>query len=126
MNEQAKQAIIEQFHIWNRALATGDAEQVARLYGPDAVLLPTVSNRIRSDHAGIKDYFEHFLTKQPQGELEESHVRRYGELAIHSGAYLFTMGATGDKVRARFTFIYRETADGWHIIEHHSSAMPEG
>lgn len=125
MNEQEKQAIIDQFYRWNEALGSGDPDKVAGLYGPDAVLLPTISNKIRTDYEGIRAYFEFFQTRQPQGELEESHVRAYGDIAIHSGAYRFTMGATGDKVRARFTFIYRKEGDDWVIIEQHSSAMPE-
>jgi len=34
-----------------------DADKVTANYAPDAVLLATVSNRPRTDSAGIKDYF---------------------------------------------------------------------
>ena len=33
-------------------LQTGDPEIVASMYAPDGVLLPTVSNKVRTDHAG--------------------------------------------------------------------------
>ncbi len=36
------------FDKWNAALQTGDAKQVAALYAPGGVLLPTVSNRVRT------------------------------------------------------------------------------
>ncbi|WP_205849190.1 SgcJ/EcaC family oxidoreductase [Natronospirillum operosum] len=120
------QTIRNLFNDWNQALASGDPEQVAALYADDAVLLPTVSNRVRTDRAGIRDYFIDFLQLQPQGEIQESHVRVHGDLALHSGVYLFTMGADNSQVWARFTFVYRSRQDQWEIIEQHSSAMPEG
>ena len=41
-----------QFDRWNSALQTGDPEIVASLYADDGVLLPTVSNQVRTCHAG--------------------------------------------------------------------------
>lgn len=43
--------VADQFNIWNAALQTGDPNKVASLYAPDGVLLPTVSNVVRKDHA---------------------------------------------------------------------------
>ncbi len=115
------------FDSWNAALATGDARAVADLYAPDAVLLPTISNRPRTDRAGIIDYFEEFLQAKPQGRITQSHLRRLGDLGGHSGVYIFAL--TGPRGRheaaARFTFVYRRDPEGWRIIEHHSSLMPE-
>ena len=36
------------------------------------------------------------------------------------------MGATGKKVRGRYTFIYVFEDGEWKISHHHSSVMPEG
>jgi hypothetical protein len=37
------------------------------------------------------------------------------------------MGTTGDKVKARYSFMYVQDDDGkWKIGHHHSSQMPEG
>ena len=44
--------VADQFDRWNSALQTGDPETVASLYADDGVLLPTVSNKVRTDHAG--------------------------------------------------------------------------
>jgi uncharacterized protein (TIGR02246 family) len=49
--------VAAQFDRWNSALQTGDPEKVASLYAPDGVLLPTVSNKVRPDHATKVDYF---------------------------------------------------------------------
>ena len=116
--------ITQLFNNWNQALQTGDPKQVASLYHPEAVLLPTVSNQVRHNHAEIEDYFVHFLAKGPQGTLNEQNIRIFGDLAINSGVYTFQFN-DDSRVQARYTFVYRRQADGWLIIEHHSSAMPE-
>ena len=45
------------FDEWNNALQTKDPEQVANLYAGNAILLTTMSNRVRHTHKEIKDYF---------------------------------------------------------------------
>ncbi|MGC6425420.1 MAG: SgcJ/EcaC family oxidoreductase [Akkermansiaceae bacterium] len=123
MNENE---ILALFDRWNEALQTGDPKLVAALYdGTNGVLLPTVSNQVRHNHEEIEDYFVHFLAKGPKGVIDESNVRIFGDLAINSGIYTFTF-ANGDKVQARFTYLYKKAGDDWLIVEHHSSAMPEG
>ena len=112
------------FDEWNSALQTGDPKSVASLYATDAILLPTVSNQVRHNHQEIEDYFVHFLAKGPQGKIDESNVRIFGDLSINSGVYTFTF-KDGASVQARFTYVYRWSGQRWMIIEHHSSAMPE-
>jgi hypothetical protein len=64
---------------------------IGALYAPDAVLLPTLSPKIRTDHDGIVDYFEHFLAKNPSGERTRSVVEvPDGTTAIDTGLYRFT------------------------------------
>jgi hypothetical protein len=36
------------------------------------------------------------------------------------------MGATGDKVLARYSYVYTYEDGDWKIAHHHSSVMPEG
>ncbi len=112
------------FDKWNHALQTGEPKKVAALYENNAILLPTVSNQVRHNHAEIEDYFVHFLAKGPVGEIDEANVRIFGELAINSGIYTFTF-KDGGVVQARFTFVYRWNGENWMIVEHHSSQMPE-
>ena len=45
------------FDLWNAALATLNAENVASLYAHDGVLLATLSNEVRPTHEKIEDYF---------------------------------------------------------------------
>ncbi|MBP7829819.1 MAG: SgcJ/EcaC family oxidoreductase [Kiritimatiellae bacterium] len=116
------------FDQWDAALRTGDPDTVVALYAEDAVLLPTLSGRVRVGPEGIRDYFVHFLEKQPAGVITESHLRRFGDLAIRSGLYTFTLTDPDGIVRevdARFTFVYRLQDGRWRIVEHHSSLRPE-
>lgn len=112
------------FDEWNSALQTGNPKNVVALYASDAILLPTVSNKVRHNHAEIEDYFVHFLAKGPQGIIDESNMRIFGDIAINSGIYTFTF-KDGVSIQARFTYVYQWNGQRWMIIEHHSSAMPE-
>ena len=117
--------ILALFEQWNAALQTGDPKQVVSLYETNAILLPTVSNQVRHNHAEIEDYFVNFLAKGPVGKIDESNVRSFGDIAINSGVYTFSF-KDGAQVQARFSYVYRWNGQAWKIIEHHSSAMPEG
>ena len=124
-----EQQILPLFDEWNAAIQSGNPDQVVALYATDGILIPTVSNQIRHNHAEIRDYFAHFLVLEPVATLDEHHVREFGELAINSGIYTFRFanpleGVNG--VTARYTFVYQWRGGRWLIIEHHSSRMPEG
>ncbi|TDB80425.1 SgcJ/EcaC family oxidoreductase [Micromonospora sp. KC721] len=122
-----KATIANLFTQWNAALATGDPNVVADRYANDAVLLPTVSNQVRTNRAQIVDYFVHFLEKKPHGEIKQSYINILDEnSAIDTGVYVFTLAATGQQVEARYTYVYELRNGEWKIVNHHSSAMPEG
>ncbi|KAL7558349.1 hypothetical protein ACA910_004014 [Epithemia clementina (nom. ined.)] len=130
MPESGKDQITEEecrglFNLWNDALATLDSDTVAKRYAKNAVLLPTVSDVPRTDYASIKDYFDIFLKLKPHGVILESFVTIGDGWCKDVGIYEFTMGSTGDKVRARYSFVYIKEDDEWKISHQHSSAMPE-
>ena len=112
------------FDEWNNALQTGNPKNVAALYATNGILLPTVSNQVRHNHAEIEDYFVNFLAKGPSGKIDEANIRTFGDVAINSGVYTFTF-KDGAVVQARYTFVYRWDGQRWLIVEHHSSQMPE-
>lgn len=124
-----QQEIAALFERWNASLATHDADKVTTNYAPDAVLLPTVSNQPRTDTASIKDYFVHFLERNPQGTIDSRTIRIGCNTATDVGTYTFKLSGqtpgTTETVKARYSFMY-ELRDGkWFIVHHHSSAMPE-
>ena len=75
------------FTRWNDALATEDPVQVAKLYSKNAVLLPTVSDRPRTDYQGIRDYFVDFLKKKPQGVIVKDNIMIGNGFAKDAGVY---------------------------------------
>ena len=109
---------------WNLALQTEDAKKVVELYSSSAILIPTISNKVRHNHREIEDYFIYFLSKGPSFKIDESNIRLFKSLAVNSGIYTATF-KDGSSVKARFTFVYQYISDRWLIIEHHSSMMPE-
>jgi conserved hypothetical protein len=113
------------FSLWNDALATLNSDKVAKRYAKDAVLLPTVSDIPRTDYKSIKNYFDSFLQKKPQGVILESFPSVGKGWCKDVGIYEFTMGADGSKVKARYTFVYVFEDGEWKISHHHSSIMPE-
>lgn len=95
----------------------------------DGVLLPTVSNQVRTSRSSIVAYFTQFLKLKPYGTIDQSIVRDLGNgYAANSGIYTFRLtpetGVT-KTVQARYSFIYKWVNGDWKIVEHHSSAMPE-
>ncbi|MBX8487938.1 SgcJ/EcaC family oxidoreductase [Pseudomonas cichorii] len=117
------------FDRWNNALKTGNPQTVVSLYAPNAILQPTVSNKVRATPAEITDYFDHFLALKPVGEINYREIRRLSpDAAMDSGVYTFTLTAADgkkSKVQARYTFLYERVGGQWKILNHHSSAMPE-
>jgi uncharacterized protein (TIGR02246 family) len=127
--DAADREIAGLFDRWNQALMTGDAAKVTALYSSNAVLQPTVSNRVRATSADIQDYFDHFLALKPSGEINYREIRHLGpDTALDSGVYSFHVtdaAGTSSTVQARYTFLYSKVDGQWRILNHHSSAMPE-
>ncbi|ELP71240.1 SgcJ/EcaC family oxidoreductase [Streptomyces turgidiscabies] len=126
-----KKQIAALFDGWNKTLQTGDSKKVTARYAKDAVLLPTVSNKIRTNPAEITDYFDHFLENKPVGKKIKSYINILDDnSAIDAGSYYFilTDPKTGEKKRvdARYTYEYEKRGGQWLIVNHHSSMMPEG
>jgi uncharacterized protein (TIGR02246 family) len=122
-------AVEAQFARFNKAWATLNPDTVTRLFSKDAVLLATVSNTPRTDHAGIRDYFVSFLKNRPVGSIDTSNVRLGCNMASRTGTWTvqLTNPETGavTPVKARYSFIYRYEKGDWKIQHLHSSMMPE-
>lgn len=112
------------FDRWNNSLATLDPTKVTANYAPNGVLLPTVSNTPRTNHDEIKAYFVDFLKKEPQGVVDQRIVKIGCNVAQDVGTYTFTFKG-GQKVSARYTYVYEFKDGDWRIAHHHSSVMPE-
>ncbi len=121
-------AVEAQFDKFNAAWATKNPDTVTALFGKDAVLLATVSNKPRTDAAGIRDYFVKFLQNSPVGTITSSTVDLGCNMATRVGTWTVTFtDAAGAKtdVLARYTFIYKYEGGKWMIDHLHSSMLPE-
>lgn len=124
----SKAEIAALFDEWNATLQTGGPNDMALLYAEDGVLLPTVSNEVRSNRVEVAEYFEHFLKLKPRGVINEQHIDVLDwNTAVNSGVYTFDLVRDGQPtfVVARYNFIYERVGSKWLIKSHHSSAMPE-
>ena len=91
---------------------------------PDAVLLPTVSNKPRTTPSEIRDYFVHFMAGKPSGSIDHSYIKIGCNTVQNVGTYTFKF-ANGKVVHARYTYVYQWENGKWLIVHHHSSAMPQ-
>ena len=112
---------------WVNAIKSGDPKKVTDLYAKDAILLGTFSNKERVGHELILEYFENLLKSPVKVEIvSEHHVQLScgNELCVarNTGLYNFVTG--GKTINARFTFVY-DWENGFKIVSHHSSVMPE-
>jgi uncharacterized protein (TIGR02246 family) len=117
-----------QFARWDAALESRDPGTVAALFAPDGVLLPTVSNEVRSTPARIEAYFVDFLALSPHETVLERHVTMLDDTtAIDAGVWSFQLTRNGqnDTVTARYSFVWEKIDGVWRIQLLHSSLMPE-
>jgi len=117
------------FDRWNESLATHDPDKVVANYAADAVLLPTLSNVPRTDSAGMKEYFIHFVERDPRAVIDTRTIRIGCNSASDVGTYTFRLTGktpgTTETVKARYSFVYEWRDGRWLIVHHHSSIMPE-
>lgn len=123
-NPPLKSEVAALFDRWNASLRTGDPKKVAANYAPGSILLPTVSNRARFTAAEKEDYFAHFLSRRPEGTIDDRVIDVDCNSATDAGLYTFRF-SDGTAVKARYSFSYRKIGSQWLITSHHSSGMPE-
>ncbi len=102
---------------WAWALQSGDANQIIEQYAPDAVLLGTLSDRIKTGRADIKTYFDKLVKKS---NLHVS-FQEVQEVKPNVWAGKYTFHWDGGNLPSRFTFIVGSNG----IKHHHSSALPK-
>ena len=113
---------------WAQALGEDDPDTVLPLYSSDAVLWGTLSPKLRSDPAALRDYFVGAFKALPGLKVTfgDQLIRVYGNTAVNTGYYTFSYVQNGESkiFPARYSFTYVKNGDHWMIVDHHSSAMP--
>jgi len=108
---------------WVGAIKSGDPKQVVSLYRDDGILLGTFSNKERVGHELVLEYFENLLKSPVEVQIVSEHSHVFESAVVNSGLYNFI--TDGKIINARFSFAYSKNDDGWKIISHHSSVLPE-
>jgi uncharacterized protein (TIGR02246 family) len=126
--EASRAEVAQATERWATNFNGSDGAVSVSLYDPEAVLWGTLSPVIISTPAGVRQYFDRAFSapSPPKVTLGEQAVRVYGDMAINSGTYTFTVviGGQPRTLPARFSFTYRRKDGGWLIVDHHSSALP--
>ena len=111
-----------------QAIGESDPEKVLPFYSDDAVLWGTLSPTVRSDRAGLRDYFVAAFKVLPGLKVAfgDQLIRVYGNAAVNTGYYTFSYVKDGEtkSLPARYSFTYVKNGERWLIVDHHSSAMP--
>lgn len=113
---------------WISALGSGQGEKpVAALYARNAILLATFAPKPLTTPTAIAAYFRQ-LTAKPglAAQVQSEKIDLFGGGGADTGLYTFRYREGGREVSvpARFTFVWRRTAQGWLIVSHHSSLVP--
>ncbi|MFT3780093.1 MAG: SgcJ/EcaC family oxidoreductase [Ottowia sp.] len=126
----ASSALAQVVADWNRAGATWDAAALSAVYAEDGLLFGG-----RPGHAvgraAIRGYFASY-----DGVILAGAMRMSGtELRVLPGGCVLAQGmvhfaftlAGGEQTRStlRATLVLRQEGDGWRILDHHFSTVPE-
>ena len=111
---------------WADAFNSRVLDKILAHYSAEAVFWGTVSPTLRDEPSEVRDYF---IPIGPEARvlIDEQRPRVFGDIAVNTGSYTFTLVSDGKKatVDARFSFVYKRDANGtWLIVNHHSSAVP--
>lgn len=119
---------------WLAAFNAADLRAITALYAPDARLWGTTAPQLIDRATGVRAYFERVFAMHPRPRmvLIDRHERALGDVAVQSGRYDLELGS-GRVLAARFTLVLQRKNDttdatrtAWHIVEHHSSSVPDG
>ena len=118
-----EQEIIDLELGWVKALLTGDADFLARLY--DDKIVYTHTNAVMDTKASYlakirsRDLVYHTL------ERHDIDVRVFGETALATCRWVqtSTSGGVAFEVNARYLHVYARVAAGWQMVAHQSTKI---
>jgi uncharacterized protein (TIGR02246 family) len=128
MPHDSKETVVLAIDQWAAAFNNCDASAARALYSKQPALWGTVSTTLITSAEGVQQYFERLCSSSPKPrvEIQEQRPRQFGDLAVNTGTYTFTVfpGGQERKVPARFSFTYWREDGQWRIVDHHSSLLP--
>jgi ketosteroid isomerase-like protein len=109
------------------AVLKEDVPALERLWS-EQLIVNTPQNEISADRAVVLDRVKRGLIRYSQFDRQIEVIRLSGDLAIVMGSETIVRkgDATGtpSAVHRRFTNIWRQSAQGWHLIARHANVVP--
>lgn len=112
---------------WKQAVEGGDADAILALYDRNAIMISTFVQQPITRRAELLAYYKKVVANPDvRVEIQETHPRRFGNVAVNTGRYTLSYTQEGEEVvvPARFSFVYQLQGGRWVIVDHHSSAVP--
>ncbi len=124
----AKEEVAAATAKWAEVFVDDNPDPILSLYDKEGVLWGTLSPTRRDTPEALRDYFEKAFKALPGHKVTfgDQYIRVYGDTAINTGYYTFSFVKDGETktLPARYSFTYVKRADGWKIVDHHSSKVP--
>ena len=114
---------------WMALVNNGDLDGVSSLYDPNAVLIPTFSNRLLNTPQAIRDYFERLCNREDLSIAlhEKTVTTRSLNDGLHTlcGIYCWRFAIDEEMLNfeARFSYLLNLAVPA-PILLHHSSQIP--
>ena len=126
VNESEAQKAVTAAHA---ALVGGDAQAVANLYAPGAVVFDSARNDPTADRAMQTRWAADFVLMKPADLVTKPVIQPIAEDAfMASGTMAFTAEVAGARriLHTRYSQLFRKQPDGrWLIAHEHMSSPPE-
>jgi len=112
---------------WKVAVESASLDDIMKLYDKHAVMISTFAQDPMTKREQIVAYFKKVVVNSDiKVEIEDSHPRVFGNVAVNSGRYILSYTEEGEPVSipARFSFVYALEGGKWLIVDQHSSRVP--
>ena len=112
---------------WKEAVEGGNVDAIMKLYDKHAIMISTFAQDPLTKREQIEGYFKRVIVNPDiKVEIEDTHPRTFGTMAVNSGRYTLSYTQEGEQVTipARFSFVYSLEGGKWLIVDQHSSRVP--
>ena len=112
---------------WKEAVEGGNVDAIMKLYEKHAIMISTFAQDPLTKREQIEGYFKRVIVNPDiKVEIEDTHPRTFGTMAVNSGRYTLSYTQEGEQVTipARFSFVYSLEGGKWLIVDQHSSRVP--
>ena len=115
---------------WKAGMLAGDANAIASLYAPDAVMYPPDAMELKGREA-IRKSYQDFLAgmKVVSVDLTDTHYETHGDTGIARGHFMLKLapksGGEPVTMEGRFSSVAKKMGGKWqYVVDHASVPLP--